>query len=46
MMDSEMGPRLKPQTAKAIAPPVIHLQFDSSIFGRIPPSKKSPNKAM
>jgi hypothetical protein len=45
MMDSEIGPRLKPQTAKAIAPLVIHL-FDWSIFGRIQPSQKSPDKAV
>jgi hypothetical protein len=45
MMDSEIGRRLKPQTVKAIAPLVIHLQFDSLIFGRIPPSQKLPDKA-
>jgi hypothetical protein len=45
-MDSETGLRLRPQTAKAIAPLVIHLRFDSSIFDRIPPSQKSPGKAI
>jgi hypothetical protein len=40
-MESATGLRLKPQTAKAIAPLEIHLQFDSSIFGRIPSSQKS-----
>jgi len=45
MMDLEIGSHLKPQAAMAIAPPVIHLQFDPSIFGRTPPSRKSPDKA-
>jgi hypothetical protein len=44
-MDSEIGLHLKPQTVKAIAPLVIHLQFHPSIFGRIPPSRKSPDRA-
>jgi hypothetical protein len=44
-MDSEIGLFLKPQTVKAIAALVIHLQFGSLIFGRIPPSQKSPDKA-
>jgi hypothetical protein len=44
-MDSEVGLHLKPQTVKATAPLVIHLQFDPSIFGRIRPSRKSPDKA-
>jgi hypothetical protein len=45
-VDSEIVLRLKLQTVKAIAPLVTHLQFGSSIFGRIPPSQKSPDKAM
>jgi hypothetical protein len=44
--DSGIGLRLKPQAAKAIAPLVIHLHFDSLIFGHTPPSQKSPGKGM
>ncbi|HZR04395.1 MAG TPA: hypothetical protein VFA61_01045 [Candidatus Udaeobacter sp.] len=43
-MDSEIELHLKVQTVKAIAP-VIHRQFGSLIFARIPPSQKSPDKS-
>jgi hypothetical protein len=43
-MESEIGLSLKPEMVKAIAPLGIHLQFEPSIFGRIPLSQESPDK--
>jgi hypothetical protein len=44
-IDSAIGLQLKRETVKTIAPMVIHPWLDSSIFDRIPPSQKSPDKA-
>jgi hypothetical protein len=43
-MNLKIGPEWKLQAVKATGPSAIHLQLDRSIFARILPSQRQPDK--